>query len=81
MEALFEHTLEVLQGSHFGPDWSLQQVSQEFRSLMTTGQSMKGHNNFRTEFYDNVVRMAEDKLRAPNVCPIVLRCYCQLMHS
>jgi hypothetical protein len=81
MEALFEHTLDTLQGPDFGFHWSLRQVSEEFRNLMTTGQSMQGHNKFRREFYDNVVRLAEDKLRARNVCPIVLRCYHQLMHS
>src|SRR5882762_8371865 len=40
IEALFEHTLEVLHGGHISPDWGIKNVENHFRSLMTMGQSM-----------------------------------------
>jgi len=53
----------------------------KFSSLMAIGQSMKGHNEFRTRFYDGVIRLAEEKLRAPKVCLLALECYLQLIVS
>ena len=76
IEALFDHTLLTLRSNHFEADWEICQVAAKFRSLMTTGQSMKGHNEFRTKFYGEVIQIAEEKLRMPGVCLLGLECYC-----
>jgi hypothetical protein len=81
IEALFDHTLVTLRGNHFEADWEIRQVAVKFRSLMTIGQSMKGHNEFRTRFYDEVIRLAEEKLRAPKVCLLALECDLRLIVS
>jgi hypothetical protein len=78
-EALFDHTLVVLRSSHFEVHWEIQQVAVKFRSLMTAGQSMKGHNEFRTRFYNEVVRLAEEKLGEARVCLLDLERYCRLI--
>ena len=81
IESLFDYTLVTLRCNHFEADWEIQQVAAKFRSLMTTGQNMKGHNEFRTRFYNEVIRLAEEKLLAPRVCLLGLECCCQLIVS
>jgi hypothetical protein len=40
-------------------------VAEEFRRQMTNGQTMKEHNMFRMEFYNNVIRIAKRSLLGP----------------
>jgi len=70
MEALFDCTTDVLNQN---PDWESNEVAFQFRKLMTAGQTMQKHNEFRTSFYTNVAEKAEAglaKYRA--VCSIFL---------
>jgi hypothetical protein len=57
LEALFTHitdTLRALNGSlnYVG-------LAGEFRSCMTKGQKMRGHNQFREDFYKQVIEKAK----------------------
>lgn len=67
LAALFNHMEHILKGPHFDPHLDISEVAEEFRKLMTTGQTMKEHNVFRREFYDNVIRIAEEQINAPVV--------------
>jgi hypothetical protein len=67
LDALFQHTEVVL--SSFNPNMDISKVAQEFRRLMTTGQTMKKHNQFRRNFYENVIRIAKENFtKAQMVC-------------
>jgi hypothetical protein len=67
LAALFQHVERTLEGPLFDPHLDVSEVAEEFRKLMTLGQTMKEHNEFRREFYDKVVRIAEEKINAPMV--------------
>jgi hypothetical protein len=59
LEALFKHTTDTLRS----PDhYSLEYVefAREFRSCMTDGQKMTGHNQFRERFYTQVIDKAKE---------------------
>lgn len=75
IEALFEHTLEVLRRLHFEAFCGIHEVTTQFRSPMPMGQSMKGHGRFRKVFYD-VVCKAGNTLRLLDVCFFKLGRYC-----
>ena len=57
----------ILEGPLIDPYLDVSEVAEEFRRLMTAGQTMKEHNAFRREFYNTVVRDAEEKMNAPMV--------------
>jgi hypothetical protein len=57
----------ILDGPLFDLHLDDSKVAEEFRRLMTVGQTMKEHNMFRREFYNNVVRIAEEQIKAPMV--------------
>jgi hypothetical protein len=63
---LFQHTDHTLK-TEFDSQWEIEKVAREFRIVMTEGQTMKEHNEFRRRFYQQVVRIAE-KLMAEDVC-------------
>lgn len=67
-EALFRHTLKTLQRDYKGLDYT--EVAMEFRKRMTQGQTMKSHNQYHREFYDEVIRVASQLKRGPQVCHI-----------
>ena len=67
IDALFQHNDHTLK-MELDSRWGIQKVACEFRILMTAGQTMKEHNEFRRRFYQRVVRIAEEKLRAEDVC-------------
>lgn len=71
IDALFQHTAQILR-SQFEPESGLNELALEFRRLMTAGQKMKEHNEFRRQFYDRVVLIAQEKLVAQRVCFIYL---------
>jgi hypothetical protein len=71
IDALFQHTNHTLE-SEFDSQRGIEQVAREFRILMTAGQTMKEHNEFRRLFYQQVVRIAEEKLMAEDVCLLYL---------
>jgi hypothetical protein len=68
--ALFQHTDHTLK--EFDLQWGIEKVAHEFRIRMTAGQTMKEHNEFRRRFYQQVVRIAEEKLMAEDVCLLYL---------
>jgi hypothetical protein len=65
-EALFQHTLQTLQQDYTGLSYS--KVASEFRKQMTQGQTMKSHNQYHIQFYDEVIREASRLRRGPQVC-------------
>jgi hypothetical protein len=65
IDALFQHTDHTLK-TEFDSQWEIEKVAREFRIVMTAGQTMKEHNEFRRRFYPQVVRIAE-KLMAEDV--------------
>jgi len=67
LAALFQHVERILEGPLFDPHLDVSEVAEEFRKLMTAGQTMKEHNVFRRGFYDTVVRIAEEQMNAPMV--------------
>jgi hypothetical protein len=69
--ALFQHTDDTLK-EKFDSKWGIEKVASEFRILMTAGQTMKEHNEFRRRFYQQVVRTAKEKLVAEYVCLLYL---------
>jgi hypothetical protein len=54
--ALFIHTAEVV--SKFDQSLDYYGLAREFRKRMTEGQKMTKHNEFREEFFEQVVAMA-----------------------
>jgi hypothetical protein len=71
LEALFRHTTDTLRSlDHY----SLEDVefAREFRSCMTDGQKMTGHNQFRECFYKQVIEKAKqletERVRNIRVC-------------
>jgi hypothetical protein len=72
IDALFQHTDSTLRDL-FPPRYRIDEVALQFRNLMTTGQKVKEHNEFRRTFYDQVVRMAE-KFVAQSVSLLFLGC-------
>jgi len=66
IDALFHHTDGILKT--FDSQWGIEEVARQFRFCMTAEQSMKGHNEFRKGFYDEVVRIAKERLAAEQVC-------------
>ena len=69
INALFQHINHTLNGM-FDLGWEIEKVAREFRILMTAGQTMKQHNKLRRQFYQQVVRIADEKLVAKDVCPL-----------
>ena len=67
IDALFQHTRHTLEVK-FDSSWEIEKVAHEFRILMTAGQTMRGHNEFRIRFYQQVVQIAVEKLRTEDVC-------------
>ena len=67
LAALFQHVERIVEGPLFDPHLDVSEVAEEFRRFMTAGQSMKEHNAFRREFYDTVIRNAEEQMNAPMV--------------
>jgi hypothetical protein len=65
IDALFQHINFALKG--FDSQWEIEKMAREFRISMTAGQTMKEHNEFRRQFYQQVVRIAE-KLMTEDVC-------------
>lgn len=61
IDALFQHTLDTLE-REFNLQWGIDEVAREFRRRMTEGQTMKMHNEFRRQFYHQVIRIAKEKL-------------------
>ncbi|KIM47504.1 hypothetical protein M413DRAFT_22158 [Hebeloma cylindrosporum] len=57
--ALFSHTLETLKG--FDSKNGIEEVAREFRNSMTAGQSFSEHNHFRRAFYEEVIKLANEK--------------------
>ena len=75
LEALFNHTADTLHKIlDFDPGNPPKYVEyvREFRSCMTEGQKMTGHNKFREEFYHQVVENAK-QLEAKRVGDILTR--------
>jgi hypothetical protein len=70
IDALFQHTDHTLK-TQFDSQWEIEKVAHEFRIIMTAGQTMKEHNEFRRRFYQQVVQIAE-KLMAEDVCLLFL---------
>ena len=66
IEALFRYTDELLK--KFDSQWGIEKVAQEFRIRMTAGQTTTKHNEFRCKFYEEVIRIAEEKLADKAVC-------------
>ena len=61
IDALFEHTDFTLK-QEFDSQQGIEEVTFTFRKRMTDGQTMKNHNEFRRQFYQQVVRIADGKL-------------------
>ncbi|KAK2459299.1 hypothetical protein APHAL10511_008684, partial [Amanita phalloides] len=59
LQALFEHMAVTLRTFN---ESSYVEFANEFRSRMTEGQSMKGHNQFRKNFYEAIINKAEQLL-------------------
>ena len=78
LEALFNHTAETLLNIETSLDYV--GFARLFRSLMTDGQNMRKHNQFREGFYRRVIEEAKmiesTKVRNVRVCHYHwLRCY------
>ena len=67
LAALFQHMEHILKGPLFDPHLDISEVAEEFRRRMTTGQTMKGHDMLRREFYCNMIRIAEEPINGPMV--------------
>jgi hypothetical protein len=78
LEALFKHTTSTLHALDSPLDYD--GFAGEFRSRMTEGQRMKGHNQFLEDFYKRVVEKAK-QLEAQRVCNIRVRSYALLRCS
>ena len=61
IDALFQHTDHMLE-KEFDSHWGIEEMAREFRILMTRGQTMRERSEFRKQFYQQVVRIAERKL-------------------
>jgi hypothetical protein len=57
LEALFKHTTDALRDFDSSLDYV--GLAREFRSCMTEGQKMTGHNQFREDFYKRVIEKAK----------------------
>jgi hypothetical protein len=57
LEALFKHTTTTLRA--LGSSLDYVGFAREFRSCMTEGQKMTGHNQFRGDFYNQVIEKAK----------------------
>jgi len=68
IDALFQQTDYTLENK-FDPQLGIEEVACGFRILMTEGQTMKKHNMFRRQFYQQVVQIAKEKL---TVCLLYL---------
>lgn len=66
MEALFEHTAEVIRKEFPGADY--EELAMGFRSKMTKGQTFQSVNPFRRKFYHDVVLKAERKFTDAKAC-------------
>ena len=77
-EALFKQTTSTLHALDSSLDHN--GFAGEFRSCMTEGQRMKGHNQFREDFYKRVVEKAK-QLEAHRGCNIRVRSYACLRCS
>lgn len=75
IQALFEQTLQVVENPDFGDFHKVSEAVERFRILMTTGQTMKGHGLFRTEFYNKVIQKAKQYASLWKVCIFELGCY------
>ncbi|KAF8339317.1 hypothetical protein F5887DRAFT_1232790 [Amanita rubescens] len=60
IDALFQHTNYTLE-NEFDPQLGIEEVACEFRMRMTEGQTMKWHNEFRRQFYQQVIQIAKGK--------------------
>jgi hypothetical protein len=56
LEALFDHTAETL--SAFDGQHDYIAFAKKFRTHMTVGQKVTGHNQFREDFYNQVIEKA-----------------------
>ena len=61
---MFDHTANALQ-TNLGIDFDHESAeyvdfAREFRSRMTAGQKMTGHNKFREDFYKAVIEKAKE---------------------
>ncbi|KAM6499182.1 hypothetical protein JOM56_004690, partial [Amanita muscaria] len=65
IDALFEHTDLTLQ--NFDSQWEIEKVAREFRIRMTEGQTIQEHNEFRRNFYQRVVEIAEEKFKVEDI--------------
>ncbi|KAF8319201.1 hypothetical protein F5887DRAFT_378307 [Amanita rubescens] len=63
IDALFQHTDHILK-KEFDPKLKIEEVACKFRMRMTEGQTMTMHNEFRRQFYQQVVQIAKGKLTA-----------------
>ncbi|KAF8336008.1 hypothetical protein F5887DRAFT_1063318 [Amanita rubescens] len=54
VDALFQHTDHTLK-MEFNSQWGIEEVAREFRIRMTEGQTMKEHNEFRKQFYRQII--------------------------
>jgi len=66
LTALFQKTAEeiVKMGGELGGNTSMVTLASEFRKRMSVGQSVDQCNAFRTEFYDDIVNRAREKIYA-----------------
>ena len=58
LEALFDHTVQTILGFDPGDSPTYVDYARKFRSHMTKGQKMMGHNKFREEFYIDCPRVS-----------------------
>ena len=68
IDALFQHTDDTLE-KEFDKELEIEEVAYKFRMRMTEGQTMKMPNEFRREFYQQVVQIAKGRL---TVCLLYL---------
>ncbi|KAF8324798.1 hypothetical protein F5887DRAFT_1022029 [Amanita rubescens] len=58
IDALFQHTDQTLK-KEFDSPLGMEEVARQFRIRMTRGQTMNEHNEFRRQFYREVIEIAE----------------------
>lgn len=59
IDALFRHTAKIL--IDLNSQSGIEEIARNFRISMTEGQTMKEHNVFRRQFYQEVIQMAKEK--------------------
>ncbi|KAF8332488.1 hypothetical protein F5887DRAFT_1063857 [Amanita rubescens] len=59
VDALFQHTDHTLK-MEFNSQWGIEEVAREFRIRMTEGQTMKEHNEFRSNFIDRWFKLRKE---------------------